>query len=81
MRYAVRGIRGTYSRIRISAYGIFILTIIQRTYVCKNRNKTKIELDQAFEGRVSERGAVDPTAGIPLPQSDGQTSKEMFGGG
>ena len=61
------------------------LTIIQHTYVytyiCKNRNKTKIELDQAVEGRVSERGAVDPTAGIPSPQSDGQTSKEMFGGG
>ena len=55
--------------------------IIIRTYLCKNRNKTKIELDQAVEGRVSERGAVDPTAGIPSPQSDGQTSKEMFGGG
>ena len=59
-----------------------LFLIIQRTYVytyvC---NKTKIELDQAVEGRVSERGAVDPTAGIPSPQSDGQTSKEMFGGG
>ena len=64
---------------------INITKIIQRTYVytyvCKNKSKTKIELDQAVEGRVSERGAVDPTAGIPSPQSDCQTSKEMFGGG
>ena len=52
------------------------MTIIQHTYVytyvCKNKSKTKIELDQAVEGRVSERDAVDPTSGIPSPQSDGR---------
>ena len=38
------------------------------------QNKTKIKLDQTVEARVSERGAVEPAAGIPSPESDGQAS-------
>ena len=70
-----------FTRIAYGAEIIFLINKDNTAYVCKNKSKTKIELDQAVEGRVSERGAVDPTAGIPSPQSDCQTSKEMFGGG